>query len=153
MNEGERFVSDRPADQETYDLYLRGRAALRTRSRQEVELFEQVVARDPNFAPGWAMLSEARREMSIHFERMGEDAKRAPLLEGAEAAARKAIVLAPGYAGGYSALATVAGESGKWIEAIDLFKRGLARNPEDPELLNNYAGILAVSAISKRHWS
>ena len=29
-------------------------------------------------------------------------------------------------------------QSGKWVEAIDLFKRGLARNPEDPELLNNY---------------
>ncbi len=71
LKQDERFASERPADQETYDLYLRGRAALRTRSRREVELFEQVVARDPNFAPGWRMLSEARREMIVSFRTSG----------------------------------------------------------------------------------
>ena len=105
LKPGENLVSNRPADQETYDLYLRGRAALRARSRQELDLLEQVVARDPNFAPGWAMLSEARREMGLYFQRRGEESKRPPLLEGAETAARKAIELDPNLASGYAALA------------------------------------------------
>ena len=66
-----------------------------------------------------------------------KNSKRAPLLEGAEMAARKAIALAPGYAGGYSALAAVTSQRGKWVEAMDLLKEGLARDPEDPELLRN----------------
>jgi TolB-like protein len=149
LKPGERLVSNRPADQETYDLYLRGLAALRSRSRQELELLGQVVARDPNFAPGWAMLSEARLEMALYFERRGEESKRGPLLEGAEAAARKAIALAPGYAGGYAALAGVTSRRGKWVEAIDLYNQGLARDPEDPELLNTHGETLRVLGYLK----
>jgi Tfp pilus assembly protein PilF len=139
---GERLVSDRPADQETYELYLRGLTAFRTRSRQELELLGQVVERDPNFAPGWSMLAQARLEMGLYFERRGEASKRGPLRDGAETAARRAIALAPGYAGGYAALASITAERGKWIEAMDLFKQGLARDPEDPELLGDYGAAL-----------
>jgi TolB-like protein len=63
--QGDRFASSRPKDQDTYELYLRGRAALRGRTRQELDLLEQVVEKDPNFAPGWAKLSEARREWRL----------------------------------------------------------------------------------------
>jgi TolB-like protein len=139
---GQRLISERPKDQETYDLYLRGVAALRSRTRQELELLEQVVARDPNYAPGWAKLALARTEMGLYFERRGEESKREPLREGADVAARKAIALAPDYAGGYAALAGLNRVRGKWIEAIDLFKQGLVRDSEDPELLGNYALVL-----------
>src|SRR5262245_32012104 len=139
---GERLVSDRPKDQDTYELYLRGVAALRSRSREELDLLEQVVARDPNFAPGWAKLSEARREMALYFERNGQESKRGPLVEGAEAAARKAIALAPGYAGGYGVLGAIAFWRGKWTEAMDFYKEALARDPDDPEVLTTYAATL-----------
>lgn len=138
----EHLVSNRPKDQETYELYLRGRAALRGRTRQELELLEQVIARDPNFAPGWAKLSEARREMALDFERRGDAAKRPQLLERAQSAARKAIALDPRYAGGYAALSGVDNERGKWTEAITVAKQGLALDPEEPELLNNYSMTL-----------
>jgi hypothetical protein len=95
------------------------------------------------------MLAEARREMSVHFERRGEDSKRAPLLEGAESAARKAIALAPDDGRGYSSLAAVAGWRGKWAEAMDLFKQGLARTSEDPELLHNYRATLTALGYLK----
>jgi TolB-like protein len=139
---GQNLVSDRPKDQETYELYLRGVAALRTRSRQELELLEQVVARDPNYAPGWAKLGEARREMALYYERRGEVSKRGPLVEGAEAAARKAIALAPGSAGGYGVLGAIAFWRGKWAEAMDFYKEALARDPDDPEVLTTYAAAL-----------
>ena len=140
---GERLVADRPKDQETYDLFLRGRAARRANNREEAfALLEQVIARDPNYAPGWAMLAETRRSMALRVERGGEESKRGPLLDSAETAARKAIAVAPGYAGGYGVLAAVTSERGKWVEAMDLFKQGLARDAEDPELLYNYAAAL-----------
>ena len=88
LKPGENLVANRPKDQQTYELYLKGVNALRLRTRQELDLLDQVVLRDPNFAPGWAKLAQARLEMQSFFERMGEDAKRASLVESAEAAAR-----------------------------------------------------------------
>jgi len=137
-----RLVSERPKDQETYELYLRGRAALRSRTRQEAELLEQVVGRDPDFAPGWALLSQASRAMALYFERLGEESKVGPLVERAEVAARKAIELAPDHAGGYGALAAIRSDHLKHVEAEELFKQALARDPDDPEILSSYAAAL-----------
>jgi TolB-like protein/Tfp pilus assembly protein PilF len=55
----------RPTDDSlAYDLYLKGRFALYTRSREEdlrraAGLFEQAVARDPEYAQAWSGLSDA----------------------------------------------------------------------------------------------
>jgi TolB-like protein len=143
LKPGENLVSNRPADQETYNLYLRGRAALRLLNRPEaIELLEQVVTRDPNFAPGWAMLAQTRRSMALDVERDGEGSKRGPLQEGAETAARKALALAPGYAGGHAALGEITVQRGKFMEGMDLYKEALALDPEDPELLHSYGQTL-----------
>src|ERR1051326_4602180 len=140
LTSGQTLISTRPTDQETYELYLRGLAALRSRGDDfDPALFEKVVARDPNFAPGWRMLAEAKRVESLFSRRVGDDSKRLPLLEQAERAARKAIALDSNSAGGYSALASTLAQRGKWDQAIDLYKQGLSRNPDDPELLNNYS--------------
>jgi len=142
---GERLVAERPKDQETYDLFLRGRAAVRARGqafRDAVGLLEQVVERDPNFAPGWAWLAQARSLTALFSDRDGEASKVGVLREAQEAAARKAIALAPGYSGGYAALASSFSNRGRWSEAMDLFKQGLALDQDDPELLSSYAGTL-----------
>jgi TolB-like protein len=151
-------ASSRPNNQETYELYLRGLAALRSRGDEfDPALFEQVVARDPNFAPGWRLLAEAKRVESLFSRRFGDDTKRLPLLERAESAARKAIALDPNSSGGYSALAATLAQRGKWEEAMDLYMQGIARNPDDPELLNNYSqtlrtlGFLEKSLAIKDH--
>jgi tetratricopeptide (TPR) repeat protein len=73
------------------------------------------------------------------------DSKTAVLLtDKAEAAARKAIQLDAGYAGGYSELATVQTRRGKWAEAEDLRTRAFALDPNDPELLQTYSITLEV---------
>jgi TolB-like protein/tetratricopeptide (TPR) repeat protein len=149
LKQGENLVSSRPADQQTYELYLRGVNALRTRSRQELVFLEQVVARDPNYAPGWAKLGEARLEMSIYYERGGEESKLGLLLDGAETAAKKAIALAPAYAGGYGALAGLYRRRGNWTEAMDTAKQGLAHDPDEPELLFNYSLLLRALGYLK----
>ncbi len=49
-------------DPDTYALYLKGRfclARMATRSREEVELLQQAIGRDPGFAPSYAALGTA----------------------------------------------------------------------------------------------
>jgi TolB-like protein/Tfp pilus assembly protein PilF len=61
-----------------YDLYLKGRFALYTRSREEdlrraVEHFEQAVARDPAYAQAWSGLSDAYAAIAnFGYARPGE---------------------------------------------------------------------------------
>jgi len=106
-------------------------------------LLEQVVERDPNFAPGWAWLAQVRGLTALFSDRAGEASKEGEVLrEAEEAAARKAIALAPGYSGGYAALASSFNNRGRWSEAMDLFKQGLALDQDDSELLNDYASVL-----------
>jgi TolB-like protein len=138
---GQTLVSLRPKDEETYELFLRGRAAYRARRVEEaVEFLEQAVARDPNFAPSWRYLSQARNLDDLNRGRRGEEPKTYP--EGGETLARRVIALAPGSPDGYAMLAFLAAREGKRLEAMDLQKQALARDPDDPEVLNSHANNL-----------
>ena len=49
---------------DSYQDYLRGRSLVRGRIVEEaIATLESAVARDPNFAPAWAMLSQAYRSL------------------------------------------------------------------------------------------
>jgi tetratricopeptide (TPR) repeat protein len=91
--------------------------------------------------------------MALYYERGGDDSKAGPLLDGAETAAKQAITLASNYAGGYSALSAVYARRGKWGEAMDAAKQGLARDADDPELLHNYGTLLRQLGYLKESWT
>jgi TolB-like protein len=142
LAQGDRLVSNRTSDLHTYQSYLRGRALIRDRRPKDaIAVLKQAVARDQNYAPAWAMLSQAYRVVLDYdpVTRGGpvDDARRFVEinLDWAEAAARKAIQLDPSHAGGYAALAYVQTTRGKWLEADDLFRKALALDPNDPEAL------------------
>jgi TolB-like protein len=62
LNAGQNLIANRTADTDSYQDYLRARGLLRTRgtsSREAIAVLEKVVARDPNFAPAWALLAYA----------------------------------------------------------------------------------------------
>ena len=63
LAQGDTLVRDRTKDLESYDQYLRARALVRARGQKPVAdaiaLLEPVVARDPGFAPAWALLAQA----------------------------------------------------------------------------------------------
>jgi TolB-like protein len=154
LTSGATLNPNRPRNEETYELYLRGLAALRSRGDDfDPGVFENVVARDSNFAAGWRMLAEAKRIDSLFSRRFGDGSKRLRLLEEAETAARKAIALDPNLAGGYSALGSILAQRGKWDEAMDLYSQGIARNPDDPELLNNYSQTLRTLGFLKKSFA
>ena len=64
LKAGETLVAGRAAEPESYQQYLRAKALYRARSNdipltEPIGLLEQVVARDPAYAPAWALLALA----------------------------------------------------------------------------------------------
>jgi TolB-like protein/Tfp pilus assembly protein PilF len=150
LRQGENLVNNRTSNVDSYEDYIRGRALLRGRAVEEaIMVLEQAVARDPAYAPAWAMLSQAYRVI-LFFDPATrtapvEEARRfvQSNLDKAEMAARKAIELDPRHAGGYAALAQVQAPRGRWAEADDLFQQALKLDSNDPEALFRYGVVLA----------
>ena len=153
LGEGERLVSSRTADVGSYEAYLRGRSLVRERAVAEaVTTLEDAVERDPNFAPAWAMLSQAYRA-SLDYDgraRRAEvpvaEARRfvQEALEKGERAARRSIELDSRHDGGHAALAAILSIRGEWAEAADLFAQAFALDPNNPEALYRYAQMQNV---------
>ncbi|MDZ4806591.1 MAG: protein kinase, partial [Candidatus Eisenbacteria bacterium] len=101
--EAEALIGNRPDDVRAYDLYLRGRdqyGRYQADSLKEaVELFEQAIAIDPNYALAWAGLADACAQ-TMHW---GYASDPAAMLNKGLAAARKAINLNPSLAEGHKA--------------------------------------------------
>jgi TolB-like protein/cytochrome c-type biogenesis protein CcmH/NrfG len=141
---GENLVSDRSIDSETYQQYLRARGLVRARlADQAVTVLEEVVARDPNYAPAWALLPEAYLLGSAYDAvslRRGsvEDQRRAvqATFGKIEQAARAAIRLDPRLPGGYMGLSLVEGYRRNLVMAESLARQALALDPNDPETLD-----------------
>lgn len=96
-----------PTDPETYRTYLAARALMRTRTekslREAFELARKVVRRDPDYAPGHAILAELLYLLSDDYSAYGS----IPLQQARRLAiphAREAIRLEPNSAEGYAAL-------------------------------------------------
>jgi TolB-like protein len=151
LKPGDTLVRDRTKDFQSYDQYLRARALYRaggTGRRQVIAILEPLVARDSDFAPGWALLADAYNSTPAdaaagsgtveEFRRIVDVS-----LPKAEAAARRAIQLDANLADGYVALATVQLHRGKLLLAEDLYKQALALDPNNPEALRQYSELLA----------
>jgi TolB-like protein len=149
LGQGERLVSNRTNDLESYQQYLRARALFRARDlSQAITLLDSIVARDPEFAPAWALLSRSSQILSgtNRPERTGSLEETRRLLQSgqnkAEMAAREAIRLDPRHPLGYSALARSRLYLGKWVETDDLSRQALALDPNEPEVLDFYSNLL-----------
>jgi TolB-like protein len=113
---------------EAYDLYLRA-SALETEQgvvglEKSIGPFEQVIAKDPSFAPAWARLAAA------YAARSGR-----PMFDVAEEmtkmrlAAEKAIQLDPLSAEAYDALGIVYSRQAQWEQSEKSFRRSLELQP------------------------
>jgi TolB-like protein len=155
---GQSLVANRTSDTDSYQDYLRARALVRGRGPLEpggplteaAKLLEQVVARDPNFAPAWGLLgysyllipsftTAVTKGSADEFRLIAADA-----YSKAEAAAQQAVRLDPNNVGGYTILALVLESRGALVQAEDLFKRVLSLDPNDADALHQYGGMLAL---------
>jgi adenylate cyclase len=165
-----QLVSSRTGDVGIYEQYLRAKILFNSRASGSHEEVRAVIARDPGFAPGWALSAELhmaalatatrgsipeepsdemRRSLGWAPGRQGaiaeEESGRAVafLLDSAETAAKKAIELDPSLPSGYALLGSIQARRQNWSAAEDLTLRALERDPDNPAGLYEYGLILA----------
>jgi TolB-like protein/DNA-binding SARP family transcriptional activator len=152
LRQGDTLVHNRTNDADSYDDYLRAKALVRTKFDKLADaavLLEQVVAREPDFAPAWAQLARAYADRAafdpawnsgaVESVRLIADAS----LPKAEAAGRRAIQLDPNLADGYLALGRREIARGALLRADEFYSKGLSLDPYSPDCLNLYANLLA----------
>jgi TolB-like protein len=155
LAEGETLVSSRDIDPASYEQFLRARALVRARGTGESKqladataLLEPIVARHPEFAPAWALLAQALVLTPLYdpaFDRVSldeYDRVRDAFLARAEAAAERAVQLAPNQADGYVSLGTVQQFRRNWVLAEELYLKALALDPNNPDGLNQQSFVI-----------
>jgi TolB-like protein/tetratricopeptide (TPR) repeat protein len=149
LKPGERLVSNRTIDPESYQQYLHAQALVRARARgvpDAIKILEPLVTHNPDYAPALALLAQAYGLSPNYVRRFSvEQLRRAvdTFLPKAEAAGRRAIELDPNLADGYLAVGRVLDERGKSPLAEELFLKALALDPNNPDGLNQYSNLLA----------
>lgn len=158
LKDRQSLVSNRTSDTDSYQDYLRANALLRNRGPLEpggpmtaaAKLLEQVVARDPNYAPAWGLLGQAYAlipSYSAAAVNGSVDEFRLLATESyskAEAAAHQAVRLDPNTVDGYKVLGLLREYRGELVQAEDLFRRQLEIDPNNPDALHQYGGMLAM---------
>jgi TolB-like protein len=152
LTAGERrlLAHDAPANPSAYDLYLRANELTRNRDPGAITLYEQCVAKDPQYAPAWAHLGRARwladKYAAGSSEKMAE----------ADTALRRALELNPGLPLAHNLYTHIQVEQDRALDALKrLLRRSqIARN--DPELFAGlthvcrYCGLLDASLAAHR---
>jgi TolB-like protein/Flp pilus assembly protein TadD len=116
---------------EAYDLYLHARALPDQRGREPAlkaaGFYQQVIAKDPSFAPAYAGLAAAYAAVSSQGFRDHADDE----LMQMRAAAEKAILLDPLLSEAHQALGMVSARDGQWAHAEKSFRRAIALDPSN----------------------
>jgi adenylate cyclase len=130
-----------------YELYLKARPLASAwdpaSTRRAVLLFDQVVAREPHFAEGWALLAAARAFLLPATR----DALGDPDHAAALAAANRALALDQTCAEAYRALAMLKPAFAEHSEKVRLIETALAYAPDDPIIA--HAAATAYSAVGR----
>jgi TolB-like protein/DNA-binding winged helix-turn-helix (wHTH) protein len=156
LTQGETLVPNRGIDPESYQHFLRAKRMREGRGLTQlpasIALLEQIVARNPKFAPAWAQLALAYQ--LVPFIPFAQDYETIPVeekrrtahqwLPKAEAAARQAVQLDPSLSDGYTALGGVLAFRGRFVEAETLFIKALALDPLSPITLHYYNNLLGA---------
>jgi serine/threonine-protein kinase len=118
------------ADAAAYDLYLRGRYALRERGEQGLRsamaLFSEAAQRDPAFARAHAGIAEAATLLPIYSA-----VPRASVADTIRASAARAIALDSLLASPHVSLGLLEKGLGRWSEGERAFVAALALDPND----------------------
>ncbi len=163
LKEGQSLVSNRTADTDSYQDYLRAKALVRGRGPREpggplteaAKLLEQAVARDPNYAPAWGLLgltyAVTPAYLAAFMNGSNNELRRlaADLLQKAEAASQQATRLDPNNIDGYTALGSVRRNRGEYVQAEALYKQAFSLNPGNPDALHSYSVALALFGTLK----
>ena len=151
LNPGENLIANRSIDTESYQQYLRAKALMQgggeRRFADATALLEQVVARNPDYAPAWTLLGYGYGSVALSAAQGGslDEARRTvdAFVPKIEAAVRRAILLDPNLPNGYEKLGVLEDARGKLVTAEDLMLKALALDPDNPDVLDSYSLLLA----------
>ena len=132
---------------EVYDLYLRARALHRKRGRgllEALDLFERAITIDPQYAPAWAGLAHSLNVVMSYvtpeeMERIGDADARS--LQ----AAQRSLELDPDLPMALHAMANNRLAQFRWSEAQEYYEKALARDPDSPDIMEDYGHFLLYS--------
>ena len=160
LKPGQNLFNDRAITAEDYQQFLRAHAVAQMDGRanlvEAIRLLEQIVARNPKYAPAWARLSNnyyslmasdpARSSGAINEYRRLVDSNMPKI----EAGYRRAIELDPNYPGGYFGLAVLELNQGHFLASDELLTKAFALyDPNDPTLLGLRSMALAIRGQMK----
>ena len=122
-------LAAKPTDNlHAYDLYLRGRSYARRLTRQDLEfalqMFENAVTQDPNFALAYAAIANVCAYYHVHY------AREEVWMHRARAAAERAMTLQPGLPEVMVAQAWILYAKAQYEEMIAIVRNVVARKPE-----------------------
>ena len=136
LGRGQRSYDTNP---DTYDLYLKARALAERRgtvnARNAAQLFDEVIARDPAFAPAYAGLVDAYAFMSMEIQGITSETA----LLRMRPAAVKALEIDPLLAEAHAAMGLVQSRERDWAHAQKSFQRAIEFNPSLTRTYTNYA--------------
>jgi serine/threonine protein kinase/Tfp pilus assembly protein PilF len=116
---------------QAYDLYLRGRAYARRRTTRDMEfalqMFENAVVLDPNFALAWAAIANGCANVQYWSGGKGQ------YIERAQAASLRAVALAPDIPEVLISQAWILYAGGRYDDAVRLTRAAIARKRDCEE--------------------
>jgi TolB-like protein len=126
------------ADSVAQDFILQSRKLTNEASGAEaigksIALANEAIARDPGYATAYVEKADALARLAQNYPSTPAEAAN-QLAEG-DAAARRAIALAPRLGSAYAALANIEGSRLKFANVLPQIKQALALSPEDPAVL------------------
>jgi len=142
LEPADQLVIRATEDAEAYELYLRGQAMLMERGPsllRAINLYEQALARDPNFAAAHAGLAEVYALLPWYALGDWDES-----LTKAEGSARQALVLDSTSARAHVALANLRRDLWDWPVAHSHYLRAIELAPNDAEARHQYAQFLSV---------
>ena len=122
-----RSIKKRPMteDMDAYDCYLRGRYFFeRGDEKFALQMFENAIELDPEFALGWAGVADCRAWMCMWREKTSEN------LQSADECSLKALQLAPELAGTHASRGFALSLNGKHAEAEKEFEAAIKLDPQ-----------------------
>jgi tetratricopeptide (TPR) repeat protein len=118
------------------------------------QMIQQVIARNPNYAPAWALLCGSHWLIAntvVDFDPLSEEQRRIikqELVKG-DAACRQAIVVDPDSATSNAVVGVFKWSVGRQIEGEKLTSKAVALDPDDADVLLAHSGRLAVAGRLK----
>lgn len=127
-------------DSAAQDLYLRAGALYRNDTgedavREAAQLVDAAIARDPNYANAFLMKASFLEYLATAYPKNAEEMTRGK--DEAEAAARRAIAIAPRLGAAYAELAQIEEDRFNFDEALRFIRQAIALSPGEPKVISS----------------